>query len=73
MWVLMERRTKEAYCAVWKFIKKTFPNFHPAAAMSDFEEALRNSLEEEFPGTKILGCHFHYSQVRIQLNIINIF
>ena len=69
----MERRTKIAYSAVWQFVKKNFPNFKPATAMTDYEDALRSSLEEEFPGTVLLGCHFHYSQVRIQLNIIDNF
>ena len=36
--------------------------FSPDEIMTDFELALVQSLELEFPGARIHGCYFHFSQ-----------
>ena len=36
--------------------------FSPDEIMTDFEFALVQSLELEFPGARIHGCYFHFSQ-----------
>lgn len=63
MWILMSRKEQNSYVKVWNKIKELFPDFHPQSAMSDFETAIQNSLEECFAGIIIRHCWFHFTQV----------
>ena len=37
-------------------------SFSPNEIMADFELALVQSLELQFPGARIHGCYFHFAQ-----------
>ena len=65
MWCFMSKKNHAAYAVIWSFIKKDFPLFKPPVIVCDFEEALIKSLKEAFEGSRIYGCHFHFSQVRL--------
>ena len=67
----MSRRTTQAYDCVWKFIKQEFKDFNPKSSMTDFELALMNSIAKAFPGIRVTGCHFHFSQVCLTQNFLN--
>lgn len=62
-WIIMNKRTVKAYKAVIEKLKELLPNFSPKVCISDYEKGLRRALRECFPRCKVLGCHFHYSQV----------
>ena len=38
------------------------PDFESNFAVSDIEDAPRNSYQKQFPGIHITGCLFHYTQ-----------
>lgn len=59
----MNKRTVNAYKSVLEEIKALYPQFSPKVAITDYEKGLRRALRECFKNTKVLGCHFHYSQV----------
>ena len=63
----MSRRTTKAYQAVFDHIKGKFPSFLPKTAMSDFEKALMKAIRLSFSDIKVVGCHFHFSQVKFKL------
>lgn len=60
----MNRRTKNAYNAVFDFIKaiKVFDLGGTKTFHTDFEIALRNSLREKYPKSETSACHFHHAQ-----------
>ena len=53
---------KELYSAVLHKIKLIIPQFQPTHAMSDWEQAARNAFKQVYPGSKMNGCWFHYTQ-----------
>lgn len=55
----MSKRTTEAYTAVFKYIENVF-NLQPTRIITDFEAAMRNSINVCYSGTKLDGCWFHY-------------
>lgn len=59
----MEGRKTEDYVQVLRKIN-TIINLKPNMVMSDFEKAERKASEIVFPQAQIIGCFFHYSQVR---------
>ena len=66
----MQGRTTENYTDVFSKICNIV-KIHPTKAISDFERAERNALQIAFPGIKVIGCFFHYSQViRITTHMI---
>lgn len=59
----MDRRTKAAYQAVFRFISENVLTLVGVASFtSDFEKAMRNALKSISPATKRYTCHFHYCQ-----------
>ena len=61
--VLMSRRTREDYTAVFKeLIRSLGDDYNLEECVLDFEQAAWNSLREAFPDIQIHGCQFHYSQ-----------
>ena len=60
--VLMSRRQKIDYDAVFQELKKALGTFSLDDCVLDFEMAAWVSLRENFPGISIHGCLFHYSQ-----------
>lgn len=65
MWVLMTKRTRQAYNTVFAKVRELFPEFQPKVAISDFEKGLRRAIQESFGIKKdaCLGCWFHFAQV----------
>ena len=61
-YILMTRKTIEAYHSAFNFLKEEIP-LNPSALMSDFEAAIQSSCEIVFPGIQVHGCLFHYCQV----------
>lgn len=62
----MSNQTKVSYTAVFEEIERRVgTSFDPWFFMTDFEQALCNSIRECFPNACILNCYFHYTQVSI--------
>ena len=59
---LMTHKDEELYTAVVLKIKDLIPQLQPAKIMSDWERGSRNAFKNVYPGTRIYGCWFHYSQ-----------
>ena len=59
---LMTHKDEELYTEVILKIKDLFPQFQPTNIMSDWERGSRNSFKHVYPGTRINGCWFHYTQ-----------
>ncbi|XP_051171105.1 uncharacterized protein LOC127287980 [Leptopilina boulardi] len=62
IWVLMSKKTTEAYKSVFQEIKRLIPEFNMEEPLTDYEPGLQRALREEFPGIILHGCHFHYCQ-----------
>lgn len=58
----MSKKTIEAYTAVFRYIEQTTFNLLPNKMITDFETALRRSINECFPQTELNGCWFHYTR-----------
>lgn len=56
----MSKKSTEAYTAVFKYIEQNTFNLQPTKIISDFETALRNSVNVCYTQTKLHGCWFHY-------------
>ena len=60
--VLMTRKTKVLYKAVFEHITTLVPNFAPDNVMADYEDASVHALQEVFDnGLIVKGCWFHFS------------
>ena len=59
-------KSRADYNRFFTIVKEEMQNlgliFQPTAIMSDFELALLQALELQFPNTRTLGCLFHFSQ-----------
>lgn len=67
----MERRTKEAYKAVFQEVKRRNPRFDPSHFMNDYELAILAAVREEFSNAESDGCLYHYVAVSVNLNCIS--
>ena len=62
---LMTHKSGALYNAVFARVKALLPDsLKPDYVMSDYETALQKGLGEIFPDAVIVGCWFHFSQVR---------
>ena len=59
---LMTNKDEELYTAVILKIKELIPQLQPTSTMSDWERGSRNAFKHVYPGTKLYGCWFHYTQ-----------
>ena len=59
---LMSTKQEGLYQEVLNSVKGLAPHFSPNTIMTDFEGALRNSLNQAFNTSSILGCWFHFTQ-----------
>ncbi|XP_075161057.1 uncharacterized protein LOC142233879 [Haematobia irritans] len=60
--VLMDGKTKKIYDSLFHYIKENIYNMEPSVVITDYEEALRQSIKQVYPGIKMVGCWFHYCQ-----------
>lgn len=64
----MSSKTGELYRLVMQFIVEEVGRIAPGnysvrLMISDFEEAILNTMQETFPEGRARGCWFHYGQV----------
>jgi len=65
--VLMTRKTKVLYKAVFEHIKTLVPNFEPESVMADYEDASVQALSEVYDnGLVVKGCWFHFAKAVIK-------
>lgn len=62
MYVLMTRKTQEAYTHLFKYIDAEIIKLQPTSFMTDYEVAMRNALRSVFPEAQLSSCWFHYCQ-----------
>lgn len=60
MYALMSRKMRKAYRAVFERIKEIAPFFQLKWVLTDYEEALMNTVEEFYGEEKSKGCKFHF-------------
>lgn len=58
----MSNRTTQAYQSVFDYIHKNILPLNGKGIITDFEQALRNSLQNTVPETPLYGCWFHHCQ-----------
>lgn len=61
-YVLMSKKTEEAYRQVFAYIEQHIFQLQPTKMMMDFEGAMRKSFKRVHPGVIVLGCWFHHNQ-----------
>lgn len=59
-YVLTTNRTNECYTAVFQYIDQYIFKMEPDEIITDFEAALRLSINNCFPDTILRGCWYHY-------------
>ncbi|XP_029345770.1 uncharacterized protein LOC115034131 [Acyrthosiphon pisum] len=63
VYALMSKKTEDAYCALFHFIKTEIEvNWNPLSVAIDFEKASIAAVRKIFPTANIFGCFFHHSQ-----------
>lgn len=62
IYILMSRKTEEAYFDVFKFINENIINLTCTKFTSDYEISLRNALNRICPEAPIITCWFHFCQ-----------
>ena len=60
--VMMSRRRKREYKAIFQHIKEIIPSINLFRLITDFEAAIWNGAREVFPNIIISGCNFHWGQ-----------
>ncbi len=60
--VLMTGRKEALYSAVLEKIISLVPAFSPTFWMGNFEAPSRQAIQTWFPGSRVAGCHFHFSR-----------
>ena len=62
----MSHKTRALYDAVFLQVKAMLPDsVQPEYLLTDYETALQKGLGTIFPEATVLGCWFHFSQVRV--------
>ena len=65
-YIMMTRRRKADYVAVFNRLQELFGRFDVEEFMSDFEPAVWSAVSECFPDVRHIGCTFHWSQAIIK-------
>lgn len=63
-YVLMMSKTLENYANVITEIRRLYPNWTIHKFMSDYEPAIQSAVRQAFPTCHLIGCWFHFAQVR---------
>ena len=59
---LLTNKDEELYVAVIQKIREIVPQLEADCVMSDWEQAARNAVKRVYPGIRVNGCWFHYTQ-----------
>ena len=59
---LLTNKDEKLYVAVIQKIRELVPQLEPDCVMSDWEQAARNAVKRDYPGIRLNGCWFHYTQ-----------
>lgn len=62
IFVLMSRKTEECYAHVLRYIEENVFALLPSKVTTDYEIAMRNALEKQYPQAKFVKCWFHFTQ-----------
>ncbi|KAJ8681344.1 hypothetical protein QAD02_017131 [Eretmocerus hayati] len=63
IWILMSSKTAHAYEACLTAVRdEIWPNLKPEEVIADFEEAMEIAWKKVYPGVKLTGCYFHFTQ-----------
>ena len=65
MWVMMKRRTTEAYEKVFRFLKEKLPQKNIESVTTDFEAAMGIAAKRVYKNIILRKCYFHFTQVFI--------
>ena len=75
---LLPTKSQTDYNRFFTIMKEEMQNsgltLQPSAVMADFELALIQAVELQFPSTRIMGCYFHFSQClwcKVQAGLIS--
>ena len=60
---IMQNRTRGLYEAVFRLVFRLAQWPVPEFVLTDYEPALQGALQAVCPGSRVLGCYFHYTQV----------
>lgn len=58
----MSRKTEDCYAHVLRFIEEKVFALHPSKMRTDYEVAMRNALQKQYPEAKFVLCWFHFTQ-----------
>ncbi|XP_025407409.1 uncharacterized protein LOC112681362 [Sipha flava] len=59
---LLPNKMESTYCRLFEALKSIKTGLSSETIMVDFEKAAMNAISKYFPGTKIRGCFFHFTQ-----------
>ena len=72
--VLMTGKTRKIYDAAYARVRELLPDsVNPSLILSDFEAALMGGIRAIWPAARVVGCWFHFSQVRDHFGVANYF
>lgn len=58
----MTRRTRKAYRSAFAYIHENLISLNGMAIITDFEQAMRQGVNDVVPHIRVLGCWFHHCQ-----------
>ncbi|XP_034944394.1 uncharacterized protein [Chelonus insularis] len=62
VYLLAPNKSKNMYINFLKVLRRSLPKYSPSRIMVDFERPFMDAIKETYPGIKISGCHFHFTQ-----------
>lgn len=72
MYAILNQRTEAVYVRLWQFLRNDLPfeilNWEGLQIVTDFETALRNATRRVIPESRLVGCCFHFNQVRLLIH-----
>lgn len=66
--VLMPDRIADSYIQILNHIVHLVPNFNPTQFVCDFERAEMLAVRTVFPGSRLVGCLWHYANVSLSFD-----
>jgi hypothetical protein len=60
--VLMTNKDQGLYAVILERFKALIGPYNPESTMTDYEKAILNTMSAAFPGSRVSGCRFHFSQ-----------